>query len=136
MIFLHFAESNSSLLSSKIVGGLNTDLVHKKFMASLRIRQKHYCCGFLISKKIVLSSGFCACYMISYSRPRFFDASAFVGEIDLTKIKSGKIIDVDRANYHENYNPEDPITTGDYDIGYILVSLLINFHFVKNCIAY
>ena len=99
-------------------------------MASLRIKEKHFCCGFMISMRIAMSTGFCAHYMKSHSGPDYIHATVFVGNGDLRRINFGKVVNVDHAMYHEDYDPEDPISTSHYDIGYILVSPLISFHSV------
>ena len=99
-------------------------------MASLRIEGKHFCCGFMISMKIAMSTGSCAHYMKSHGGPNYINATVFLGNDDLRRINFGKVVNVDHAMYHEDYDPEDPIGTSHYDIGYILVSPLITFHSV------
>ena len=64
----------------------------------------------------------------------FVNASVFVESDDFTKTEHGKAVNVDQTDYHPDYDPEDPISTGDNDSGYVLVSLSIGFRIVINLI--
>ena len=98
-------------------------------MASLRIKEKHFCCGFLVSMRIVITTGFCANYMKSHSEPDYTDATVFLGSTNLSETELSIIINVKHAKHHQNYNPNDTDRTGDYDVGYVLVSLLITLEY-------
>ena len=80
--------------------------------------------------KIAMSTGSCAHYMKSHGGHDYIYATVSVGSHDISEIYFGKVVNVDHAMYHEDYDPEDPIGTSHYDIGYILVSPLISFHSV------
>ena len=93
-------------------------------MASLRIKEKHFCCGFLVSMRIVMTTGFCANYMKSHSKPDYTDATVFFGNANLSETELATIVHVDHAKHHQDYDPDDSINTGSNDIGYVLVSLI------------
>ena len=80
--------------------------------------------------KIAMSTGSCAHYMKTHAALGYINATVFLGNDDLGRINFGKVVNIDHAMYHEDYDPEDPIGTSHYDIGYILVSPLISFHSV------
>ena len=101
-------------------------------MISLRIEGKHFCSGFLVSLRIAITTGFCAHYMMLHGGNAYINASAFVGNPNHTNIQSKQIVNIAHAKHHPNYNPNDPISNGDYDIGYVLVNLLISSDFVIN----
>ena len=77
-----------------------------------------------------MSAGSCAHYMKSHGGHDYINAKVIVGNNDISKMCSEKVFNVDHAMYHQKYDPEDPISTSHYDIGYILVSPLISFQSV------
>ena len=121
-VFFHFAVNNSSFLKGKIVGGHTLGFKTKKFMASLRIEDKHFCGGFLISRKIVMSTGSCVCYMKLNGGPDFNKSTVFVGNVNFNAYTAKQIVNVDHVNHHPEYDPKNPIKTSGYDVGYVLVS--------------
>ena len=90
-------------------------------MASLRLKQKHFCSGFLVSKRIVVSTAVCVHYMSTNAGPSLIGATVFVGNVDRTKLEFGKIVNIKHTKHHSGYNPEKSLNTLDYNIGYVLV---------------
>ena len=124
----YYLAINSSLLNSKVIGGHEASLKSKKFMASLRVRESHFCCGFLLTRRIVITTGSCANFYKLHGGINFNDSTVYFGIVNIDSPR-GKKIKVEHANYHPEYNPEDPIKTSGFDIGYVLVSLFISFGF-------
>ena len=91
-------------------------------MASLRIEEKHICCGFLITKRIVITTGFCVNYIKLTGGSDLDNATVFLGNIDLLAQKRRIIANIDHVDHHPNYKPLQPKKTSGFDVGYVLVS--------------
>ena len=89
-------------------------------MVSLRLHAKHICNGFLVSRRIVITTGYCISEITANDNLHKNVATVLVGTKDLSK-RRGKIYAIDHAEPHPQYNSSYPIHTSGYDIGYILV---------------
>ena len=121
----YFTECSSSLLKSKVVNGKEVKDGQFKFLASLRLYKKHFCGGTLITRKYVVTAGRCVSFIRSNAKPNLEAAGVLLGTNDL--IKDGKIYGIKNLEHSNKFDPSNPITTSGYDIGLILVGLLITF---------
>ena len=93
-----------------------------RFMASLRINDKHFCGGCLISKAHVLTAGQCVHVMNFESGGYFMNSTVLLGTTRIFGI--GVTRNVKDAEYHPNFSPSNPTVTCSFDIGVVLVSLI------------
>ena len=78
---------------------------------------------FLLTKRILISTGFSIIYINLYEGPGFADATIFFGNVNFNVSKSKTIANNDHVGHHPNYKPLQPIKTSDFDAGYVLISL-------------
>ena len=125
MIFSYFTGFNSSQLDSKIVKGVQVIQASMRHMASIRILGKHFCNGFVSSRRLIITTATCVHHIDVHARPDLSVVTVLLASTILTA-KRVKVYPIQRADTHPNYNTSEPIKTSGYDIGYLLVGVLIN----------
>ena len=90
-------------------------------MVSLQIHEKHFCCGFLASWRIAISTGFCINYIQKNGGLFLRNATVFYGSVDLNIRSDKHRVQIHHANHHPEYDPENSNKNSSFDIGYVLV---------------
>ena len=86
-------------------------------MVSLKNNGNHFCSGTFVSDKHVLTAGQCVETIRLFQKPNFNPIAVVLG---LTPYK------ILQTDINPKYDLQNPIKTFSYNVGIILVSLLIN----------
>ena len=111
--------TSSSLPESKLIAGDDIEGAIIKYLASLRRKTRHFCSGCMISERHILTGAQCITKLENEHPPDFCNYSAFIGETRY---------EIERVNYHHNYKNMQVTRTRIFDVGLVLVGLLISFH--------
>ena len=96
-------------------------------MVSLQIYEKHFCCGFLASWRIAISTGFCVIYILKNGGSNLEHATVFYGSTYFDIQSKRHRADIHHVNPHPDYDPENCNKESSSDIGYVLVSRMNSF---------
>ena len=77
-----------------------------------------------------MTTGFCANFIKLNGGSGFNESTVFVGNVNLKAKFVKKIVDINNVGHHPYYNPKDRLNTSGFDIGYVLVDLIISLDFV------
>ncbi|XP_004531671.1 trypsin alpha-3-like [Ceratitis capitata] len=97
-------------LATRIVGGVNASIDEYPYLVAVKIRDRQYCGGSIISNRVVLTAAHCFRYD---NNPRHY--SIQYGQTNLGNTKN--IIPVRSFMKHPNYSPK----TLDYDVALIFL---------------
>ena len=114
-----FTESNESLpIEGKLFGGQSVEDESKNYVVSLRHNGSHFCTGFLISKRHVLTAAQCLHNFILYEWiPEFEPYTVVIGNANSKNTVSHAIKQVE---VHRRYVADTP-TSFYYNVGVITV---------------
>ena len=113
IFFFFISVFNSSVLESKLRGGIDFGPRTIKYLVSLRENMSHFCSGFMIRENFFITTGQCIVKMEKKKKPDFSQFKAVVG---------GTKYAIKRVNYHQNYNSRFAMMRKQYDVGLILVN--------------
>ena len=119
MISPLFAVLKSSQLNSRLINADDVELEEletKKYVAFLRHNGSYICGGCLISETRILTAAQCFYIFISLTIRAINDLSVLLSK---TEYKALSIL------IHDRYNYGNPRLTLSYDIGIVVVSLII-----------
>uniref|UniRef100_A0A1S4HAJ4 Uncharacterized protein n=2 Tax=Anopheles gambiae TaxID=7165 RepID=A0A1S4HAJ4_ANOGA len=101
--------------SGRIINGVPVSIEIYKFAVSLRVDNRYYCGGSIISVSHVLSAGHCVYpFLTNVSRMSIYGGST-------SPFSGGISIPVIRAVNHPDYNPNPPFGIHDFDVAVLTV---------------
>ena len=98
---------------------------------SNQVTWKHFCGSGLISPKFLLTAAFCIFYMEPRKGPKYVFFSAVVGSVDVTGDLQNRHSISNAGVISPYYTTKSEKAKSNYEIGLVLVSLLITFIIIE-----
>ena len=93
-------------------------------MVSLQVNGRHFCCGFLISWRLALSTGFCTNYIKILKESGSLYPTVYYGSADLLlRTHLDHRVNIACSNPHPEYDEQNSKKNMSFNIGYVLVYL-------------
>ena len=106
-------------MESKLIKGNDLNGETIKYLVSLRYKGIHFCSGCMISERHILTAAQCIVVIESDKCPDLSVYTALVGK---------SVHNIERVNYHHTYRRRRSSLLTSFNVGLLLVGLLICSH--------